>query len=198
MTTPFDLFSKNLTMWTETTLKAQQAWMKAAAHQTEQMMALPVFAPIADMMVPDETQIREGFQKAADMNLNAWTAMAEKVSALPSWARAPVEVPGRTLVDMFDMFRPFPTFVANPDAQAGPAAPIKAAIGLADDLTAIKGIGPKIADKLAALGVVSFSQIANWTEADIQQIDAALSLGERIVRQDWIAQAEALAKPVLH
>lgn len=198
MTTPFDLFSKSLTMWTETTLKAQQAWMKAATHQTEHMMSLPIFAPIADMMVPDETRIREGFQKAADMNLNAWTMMAEKMSALPSWARAPVEVPGRTLADMFDMFRPFPTFAANPDGQVEPVARAKAALSPADDLTAIKGIGPKIADKLTELGIVSFSQIANWTEADIQQIDAALALGERIVRQDWIAQAKALAKPVLH
>jgi len=198
MTTPFDLFTKNLNMWAETTLKAQQTWMKFAAEQTEQMMSTPMFAPMTKMMVPDEAQIREGFQKAADMNLNAWTAMAEKVSALPNWARAPVEVPGRALADMFDMFRPFPTFVANPAETPEPAARPKAALSIADDLTAVKGIGPKIAEKLEAFGIVNFSQIANWTEADIQQIDTALSLGERIVRQNWVAQAAILAKPVLH
>ncbi len=198
MTSPFDLFAKSLNVWTETTLKAYETWAQMAVRQTEQMMSFQTLSPLSAMMMPDETRIREGFQKAADMNLNAWTEMAEKISALPDWARAPVEVPGRTLVDMFDMFRSFPTFETPTAEITKMQSAAKPTPTSADDLTAIKGIGPKMAEKLENYGIVSLSQIASWTKADIDQLDAEFSLGERITRQGWVGQAKALTKPVLH
>lgn len=66
--------------------------------------------------------------------------------------------------------------------------------GTADDLTRIKGLGPKLAETLRGLGIVSFSQIAAWDEADIDQIDAQLGRFQgRIRRDDWPAQARLLA-----
>lgn len=63
-----------------------------------------------------------------------------------------------------------------------------------DDLTRIKGLGPKLKARLAELGVVSFAQIAAWTEADIAAIDAQLgTFAGRSTRDQWVAQARFLA-----
>jgi predicted flap endonuclease-1-like 5' DNA nuclease len=63
-----------------------------------------------------------------------------------------------------------------------------------DDLTAIKGLGPKAAEKLAAAGVTQFSQIAGWKAADIKKYDEVLNARGRIARDDWVGQAKALSK----
>jgi predicted flap endonuclease-1-like 5' DNA nuclease len=62
-----------------------------------------------------------------------------------------------------------------------------------DDLTRMVGVGPKLSEALAARGVTRFAQIAAWTEADLADIDAALSLKGRAVREAWVAQAKRLA-----
>jgi predicted flap endonuclease-1-like 5' DNA nuclease len=64
----------------------------------------------------------------------------------------------------------------------------------ADDLTRIKGLGPKLAATLGGLGVTRFDQIAGWTDADIDRIDAQLGRFQgRIRRDDWVEQARLLA-----
>jgi len=81
---------------------------------------------------------------------------------------------------------------ARPET-ATPAAPAPAPAG-GDDLTRIKGLGPKIAALLGGLGVTSFSQIAAWNEEDIDRIDAQLGTFEgRIRRDNWVEQAKFLA-----
>ena len=73
-----------------------------------------------------------------------------------------------------------------------PTAP--PAPGSADDLTRIKGLGPKLRDLLATLGVTRFEQIAAWTSDDIAEIDSKLGRFEgRIERDNWVAQAKYLA-----
>ncbi|NBC37461.1 hypothetical protein GTZ99_12975 [Novosphingobium sp. FSY-8] len=77
--------------------------------------------------------------------------------------------------------------VTAPPAVEGPAAD-------GDDLTRIKGLGPKLRARLAELGVTRFAQIAAWTEADIATIDAQLgSFAGRATRDQWVAQAGFLA-----
>jgi len=65
--------------------------------------------------------------------------------------------------------------------------------GKPDDLKKIKGIGPKIEGILHGLGVYHFDQIAAWTETEVAWVDARLKFKGRIEREDWIAQAGALA-----
>lgn len=63
-----------------------------------------------------------------------------------------------------------------------------------DDLTRIKGLGPKLAAQLHELGVRSFAQIAAWDDAEIDRIDAQLGRFQgRIRRDDWVGQAKLLA-----
>ena len=63
-----------------------------------------------------------------------------------------------------------------------------------DDLTRIKGLGPKLAATLRELGVTRFDQIAGWSDADIERIDGQLGRFQgRIRRDDWVEQAGLLA-----
>ena len=74
-------------------------------------------------------------------------------------------------------------------APAKKAAPKKAAApaadAAADDLTAINGVGPAAAKKLAEAGITSYAQLPALTE------EAA---AEAKVKADWIEQAKELAK----
>jgi predicted flap endonuclease-1-like 5' DNA nuclease len=62
-----------------------------------------------------------------------------------------------------------------------------------DDLTRIKGLGPKLSRLLAELGVTRLDQIAAWTEADIAEIDPKLgAFAGRPTRDAWVEQAQLL------
>lgn len=83
------------------------------------------------------------------------------------------------------------------DAEAGPQVvptTTPAAATSADDLSRIKGVGPKLVTLLGELGVTSFAQIAAWSDADIERIDAQLGRFKgRITRDQWVEQAKYLA-----
>ena len=65
---------------------------------------------------------------------------------------------------------------------------------LPDDLTRIKGIGKAIVDKLNAIGVTTYAQIAGWKRKDIGEVNEKLALKGRIDREEWVKQAKKLAK----
>lgn len=63
----------------------------------------------------------------------------------------------------------------------------------ADDLQAIKHIGPFLEEKLRALGILSYAQIAAWSLEDIDDITASIGyLPGRIHLDNWVGQAKAL------
>ena len=79
-------------------------------------------------------------------------------------------------------------------APAPAPAEAPAPAGGADDLRRIKGVGPKLAALLQGLGVTTYAQIAAWSEADIDLIDAQLgTFAGRIRRDSWVEQAKFLA-----
>lgn len=81
---------------------------------------------------------------------------------------------------------PTPEPAPQPEPQPAPAT--------ADDLTRIKGLGPKLSGLLCELGVTSFAQIAAWSEADVARIDAQLGrFAGRITRDQWVEQAKLLS-----
>jgi NADH-quinone oxidoreductase subunit E len=63
-----------------------------------------------------------------------------------------------------------------------------------DDLKMIAGVGPVIEGKLHGLGIFTYAQVAKWTKAEIDWVDGYLSFKGRIERDDWIKQADALAR----
>lgn len=71
---------------------------------------------------------------------------------------------------------------------------IAAAVGDDDELTRINGIGPKLEALCHELGVRRFDQIAQWSEADIAEVDGYLGkFSGRIERDHWVEQARLLA-----
>lgn len=70
---------------------------------------------------------------------------------------------------------------------------IAAAVGDPDDLTKIKGVGPKLAETCQSLGVSRFDQIAKWSLEDIAEVDQYLKFKGRITRDNWVEQAKYLA-----
>ncbi|WP_066558924.1 hypothetical protein [Croceicoccus bisphenolivorans] len=64
-----------------------------------------------------------------------------------------------------------------------------------DDLSRIKGLGPKLLSLLGDMGISRFDQIAAWSDDDVQRIDAQLGrFAGRITRDDWRTQAKYLAE----
>lgn len=93
---------------------------------------------------------------------------------------------------------------AAPAAKVEKAAPAKAAAKPAakkteaaaadfkDDVKLISGVGPALEKKMAALGVTSLKQIADFDAKEIERVDAELNFKGRIEREDWIGQAKDL------
>lgn len=70
--------------------------------------------------------------------------------------------------------------------------PEEQAPDIIDDIALIAGVGDTIAEKLAAEGVKSLTQIAAWTAEDIEDYNEKLSLGGRVEREEWVEQAKEL------
>ena len=61
-----------------------------------------------------------------------------------------------------------------------------------DDLKKISGVGPVLEEKLHALGIIRFEQVANFTAEEITMVDDRLNFKGRIERDEWIRQAKEL------
>lgn len=64
--------------------------------------------------------------------------------------------------------------------------------GEPDDLKKILGIGSVLEEKLNDMGVYHFSQVAEFTATDIENINTHLNFPGRIERDEWIPQAQEL------
>ncbi|WP_026262269.1 hypothetical protein [Spirosoma panaciterrae] len=64
-----------------------------------------------------------------------------------------------------------------------------------DDLKEIVGVGPFLEKKLHAIGIYTFRQIANFNKEDIDKVNDIIEFFPgRIERDDWVGQANQLAK----
>ena len=84
----------------------------------------------------------------------------------------------------------------HPDSVSAPApaafAPAMPPAG--DDLSKIKGLGPKLQTLLPTLGLSTYAQIAALSEADLAALDAKLGpFAGRPARDGWVEQAKYLA-----
>lgn len=82
-----------------------------------------------------------------------------------------------------------------PEPQPAPTPTPEVTELKADNLQLLKGVGPKMVALLGGLGVSSFQQIANWTDADVAAIDPQLGAFQgRIARDNIVDQAGYLAR----
>jgi len=70
----------------------------------------------------------------------------------------------------------------------------KAPEGAADDLKLISGVGPVLEAKLNGLGITKWSQVATFSDEDIAKVEDSLSFKGRVVRDNWLQQADVLAR----
>lgn len=62
-----------------------------------------------------------------------------------------------------------------------------------DDLKRIRGVGVLIERKLNSMGINSYSQIANWTSAEIDRVSQVLDFKGKVERENWVEQARILS-----
>ena len=79
-------------------------------------------------------------------------------------------------------------------AGAGDLKFLDAPNGTPDDLKKILGIGSVLEEKLNDAGVYHYSQIAEFSETDIENVNTHLNFPGRIERDEWIPQAQDLMK----
>lgn len=114
----------------------------------------------------------------------------------PAPAPAPVEVPAPA-PEPIEIPAPEPEVVPEPEPAPAPdpaPAPPSAPSGGADDLSRIKGLGPKLQALLPTLGLSTYAQIAALSEADLAQLDGQLGpFAGRPAKDNWVQQAQYLA-----
>jgi predicted flap endonuclease-1-like 5' DNA nuclease len=79
---------------------------------------------------------------------------------------------------------PAPTPVTVPPVEPEPA----------QDLKHIRLIDAELEGRLNKLGIRRYEEIAAWMQPDVRRVSEALGLGDRISRENWIEQAQVLAK----
>ncbi|MGY9010705.1 MAG: NADH-quinone oxidoreductase subunit NuoE [Rhodobacterales bacterium] len=85
--------------------------------------------------------------------------------------------------------------VARKLSKGGPAWRDAARDAGPDALTRIKGVGPKLQERLFAMGIFHLDQIADWTGAETAWIDDNIvGFKGRASRDNWVEQATALSK----
>ncbi|TGR26044.1 MULTISPECIES: NADH-quinone oxidoreductase subunit E [unclassified Mesorhizobium] len=151
------------------------------------------------LKTPSKTKVAPAAEKAASVsaplhsaaNANTTAPEVEKVSKQRNGPTAKAE--------------PASAFKA-PEAKVPAAKPAKPSLedknrpagidrpAAVDDLKLISGVGPKIEGILHTLGVFTFAQVASWKKAEREWVDGYLSFQGRIDRDNWVAQAKALAK----
>lgn len=71
---------------------------------------------------------------------------------------------------------------------------LDAPIGPTDDLSLLKGVGPRLAARLREIGIFYFAQIADWSPEEVKLVDAKLdTFRGRIEKDQLIEQAKLLA-----
>lgn len=134
----------------------------------------------------------------------------EVITTIPRQAPRPAARLAASVDDLpAPVHRPPEPVLARPNVAAKPAAtrprktrsidptPTTLAAprdGKADNLKQIKEIGPKIKSSLNAMGIYHIDQIAAWTKANIDWVDAQLAFKGRIRRERWVEQAADMTR----
>lgn len=132
-------------------------------------------------------------KKAAAPKAKAEAVKAKAAPVAKPKADAPAKVKAAPAakVQAEDKAKAKPAKKDKPKAAAKPKAAPKPVIP--DNLELLKGVGPKLNTLLKSLGVTSFEQVANWSAADIRDIDSRLgTFAGRISRDNWVDQAKLL------
>ena len=188
---PWDYWQASVQTWTDFSQRTSQILMS-------QFSGTKSVARAAD--ADTETLASELLRTLSDMNLRHWQNTARLLESFPAWTTVPQSMTGSALVDWFDKTQ---RQAAGLTAKTHPApietlaearpTTLSAPNGDADDLTRIKGIGPKLSNRLNKLGIYHFKQIADWSSDEAHWVDDYLAFKGRVAREAWVKQARLLS-----
>jgi predicted flap endonuclease-1-like 5' DNA nuclease len=143
-------------------------------------------APVAPMPVLDAVP---------DLDRWKWRAryLESRVRHLEQRQPIIVEAPRAVMGDAADD-APLPPAPAPSRRGVKPPVLGSARNGAPDDFTLIEGVSLQQQSTLYSLGVFHFDQIAAWTPDHVAWVDNYLRLRGRIADQEWLEQADALAR----
>ena len=157
-----------LTQWSQQVEGVMHGWLEAQTQLWHDWFRL-----LRDENV-DEQALSEAAKKVAEKASAA-------ADAIPSAATPEAATP--------ETSKPKTAKTAKPK----PAKPAEAQTEARDDLKLIKGIGPKLEEKLNAEGIANYRQIVALDDAKIQDLETrVIKFQGRIGRDDWIGQAKKL------
>jgi predicted flap endonuclease-1-like 5' DNA nuclease len=133
---------------------------------------------------------RRAAERAIDKAVETQRAIAEKAVGLQqTMAASAVETGQVAAATVSAAIRRLDAGLDSPDRPPSLEAPR----GEKDDLKFISGVGPKIERMLNDLGIFHYDQIARWTDAEVDWINAYLKFPGRMMRDGWVEQARSLA-----
>jgi predicted flap endonuclease-1-like 5' DNA nuclease len=136
--------------------------------------------------------VRRTFQGAARPE----AVPARPVEPLPDAAQR-TAVPARFGRNAEAEARPAQQAVPAPSLPPDPIVlpPARVAVPApAQDLKYIRLIDAELEARLNKSGIRRYEEIAAWMQADVRRMSESLGLGDRISRENWIEQAQVLAK----
>ena len=185
---PLGYLRENLAAWTVFNQRAASLWMQQ----------LQLWAQPREQGGQAETLTAEMLRTLSDFNLRHWQNTARALDAVPGWMRLPSVFDASALTDWFDGVRRSQQqmteafSVAVPDDMSEAPEVLSSPLGAPDDLTRIKGIGPRLSAKLNELGIFHFRQIAAWQSPQAAWVEDYLAFKGRVTREDWIGQARRI------
>lgn len=145
---------------------------EALTEEKPEVEEVSVEEPIEETLVVDETT-----DAAEDIEIPTENAIGEALEALEA---------------LEDIVEEPETTKAKSEIGQKPELLSKPRDGQKDDLSDIKGIGPKAEEKLNASGIYHFDQIANWTEENMIWLEENTHFSSRAKKEAWITEAKAL------
>ncbi|WP_093400475.1 hypothetical protein [Sphingomonas sp. OK281] len=173
---------------------ADERKIEQSQRQTQTVAPAPAPSPVPAARAPEPPQETPSTPSAPAPSPVA----ASAPSPIQPVADAPgddVATPERLADEPIAAASPLEASPATEVAAPAPIAPAVPAQSYADDpVTQLKGLGPKVAAQLDALGVSTVGQMATLSESEAQRIDAQLgNFTGRMGRDRWIEQARLLA-----
>ncbi len=177
--------------------------VKAANDKAAQTKAPPAL-PSIKMVVPETKQTNAGKQPELAAPVKAREKIipaAEPVGPVHSkpivTAAAPLmaPIPVKSEELHIENTQPLvsePETIAIPQPATEPELLKKPRQGSADDLTLINGIGKAIQNKLFAVGIFHYDQLADLNELQIDWLNRSTGFTGRAERENWSAQAKKL------
>lgn len=179
-------------------------WMARGQSDEPDSRAIP--SPVARRHTPAQAQDKEAIKTGASgtTGSNAPYGLVRGAASEPEIMSAPSDHREDTPIAAHDPEDPievssapcFNVIEGGAEAAAEPKSEEtvipKAPAASGDDLTQIRGLGPKAALALNEAGVKTLSQIAGWGAEDIDHYDRLIGARGRIEREDWVGQAKAL------